>query len=276
MKRTALALTLILALLVSLLAGTLFVNLGKADPYIYSGEGTPPSDASLPKISIFSPENRTYVGNNIFLSFNVSVGNWWLSRIYYKFEWQQNETCVYKYYNPEPYNMMPLISEFSYQLNLTGLSEGKHEVSILVTEWGTYVGGIYSYDFHLSGSSYVTFITYTTPTVSFLSFENRTFETSTVPLNFTVDQPVSKVTYCLDGQANVTISGNTTLTGLPDGDHNVTVYATDEPGNTGASETMYFTILTSQNLSQQLAVTFRSFSNYYWCRSVVYFKKRKH
>lgn len=124
MSKKAIALTLMLALLFSAIAGTLFVNFGRADPYIYSGEGPPPSDASLPKISIFSPENRTYVGNNISLSFNVSVGNWWLSRVYYKFDWQQNETCVYKYYNPEPYNMMPLISEFSYQLNLTGVPEG--------------------------------------------------------------------------------------------------------------------------------------------------------
>lgn len=115
-------------------------------------------------------------------------------------------------------------------------------MSILVTEWGSYVSGIYSYDFDLNSSSYVTFTTYTTPIVSFLSFENRTFETSTVPLNFTVDQSVSKVTYCLDGQANVTISGNTTLTGLPNGDHNVTVYAMDEAGNIGASQTVTFTI----------------------------------
>jgi hypothetical protein len=40
----------------------------------------------------------------------------------------------------------------------------------------------------------------------------------------------------------VTISGNTTLTDLPYGEHNVTVFATDEVGNTGASETIFFSI----------------------------------
>jgi predicted phage tail protein len=75
-----------------------------------------------------------------------------------------------------------------------------------------------------------------------LSFENRTFETSDVPLNFTVNQVASKIAYCLDGQENLTISGNTTLTGLPNGEHNITVYATDETGNTGASETIIFNV----------------------------------
>jgi len=40
----------------------------------------------------------------------------------------------------------------------------------------------------------------------------------------------------------MTVSGNTTLTGLPNGYHNVTVYATDEAGNTGASETLFFNV----------------------------------
>jgi hypothetical protein len=68
------------------------------------------------------------------------------------------------------------------------------------------------------------------------------YKTSSVPLNFTVNETVSQITYCLDGQDNVTTSGNTTLTDLPNGDHNVTVYATDEFGNTGASETIYFKV----------------------------------
>jgi hypothetical protein len=53
---------------------------------------------------------------------------------------------------------------------------------------------------------------------------------------------VSKIAYCLDGQENLAISGNTTLTELPNGEHNITVYATDETGNTGASETIIFNV----------------------------------
>ena len=40
----------------------------------------------------------------------------------------------------------------------------------------------------------------------------------------------------------MTISGNTTLADVPNGFHNVTVYAWDEAGNKGASETINFTV----------------------------------
>jgi hypothetical protein len=40
----------------------------------------------------------------------------------------------------------------------------------------------------------------------------------------------------------VSIAGNTTLTGLAYGDHNLTIYSKDEVGNTGASETIYFRV----------------------------------
>jgi hypothetical protein len=48
--------------------------------------------------------------------------------------------------------------------------------------------------------------------------------------------------YSLDGQDNVSIVGNATLSGLPNGSHNVTVYVTDVAGNTGASETVSFIV----------------------------------
>jgi len=48
--------------------------------------------------------------------------------------------------------------------------------------------------------------------------------------------------YGLDGRENVTITGNTTLSGLSNGLHGITVYARDEFENTGASETVTFNI----------------------------------
>jgi hypothetical protein len=63
-----------------------------------------------------------------------------------------------------------------------------------------------------------------------------------LPLNFTVDESCSKISYVLDGQENVTVAGNSTLSDLPIGEHNVTVYAWDSSGNNGASETIMFTI----------------------------------
>ncbi len=80
------------------------------------------------------------------------------------------------------------------------------------------------------------------PNVTMLARENTVFEKPEFFLNFTTNEPSCKIKDSLDGQKNVTISGNTTLSGLANGNHNVTVYVTDEAGNTGASETLFFTV----------------------------------
>ena len=80
------------------------------------------------------------------------------------------------------------------------------------------------------------------PTIHVVSPENKTYTSSNVSLAFTVNKPASWVGYSLDGQDNVTSTGNTTLSGLANGSHNITVYAKDEFENTGASETVTFTI----------------------------------
>ncbi len=80
----------------------------------------------------------------------------------------------------------------------------------------------------------------TPPTITVLSPENSTYVSSSVPLTFYSNQPVQWMGYAVDNGLNVTITGNTTLPQLPDGFHNITVYATDPAFNTGASNTVYF------------------------------------
>lgn len=80
------------------------------------------------------------------------------------------------------------------------------------------------------------------PEIVVLLPKNRTYEALDIQLNFTVNRQVSLMVYSLDAQDNVTIAGNTTLTGLSKGSHKLTVYATDISGKAGASETIYFTI----------------------------------
>lgn len=82
----------------------------------------------------------------------------------------------------------------------------------------------------------------TPPQISVLELDNKTVSTPEVPLSFTVNETAKKITYCLDGQENVTITGNTTLTGLSNGEHSLTVYSTDEAGNVGSSETINFSV----------------------------------
>jgi parallel beta-helix repeat protein len=87
----------------------------------------------------------------------------------------------------------------------------------------------------------------TPPRLSLASPLNQTNYDSSVSLNFSINvlSPIKSVDwtgYSLDEQQNVTIAGNTTLTGLSSGLHNVTIYANDTYGNMGKSETIAFTI----------------------------------
>jgi hypothetical protein len=73
-------------------------------------------------------------------------------------------------------------------------------------------------------------------TVTISSPQNKTYTSNPIQLTFTINQEASWIGYSLDNQANITITGNTTLTGLTGGSHNLKVYATDNYGNTAKSD----------------------------------------
>ncbi len=81
----------------------------------------------------------------------------------------------------------------------------------------------------------------TPPNVSLISLEEETYNASIIPLVFTVNETTSLITYILDGKVH-TSDGNTTITILRDGDHTLKVYATDEAGNAGSTETISFNV----------------------------------
>ncbi len=100
-----------------------------------------------------------------------------------------------------------------------------------------------------SSASIIFSIDTTPPNISGLSVENKTYITSNVPLSFAVDEQVSQITFSLDKQENKTLTGNTTLTSLPNGSHNLTVYANDTAGNTGKSAPVFFMVNTQPSSS---------------------------
>jgi hypothetical protein len=89
------------------------------------------------------------------------------------------------------------------------------------------------------------------PNITIQSPRAATYSTSKVPLNFTVNKPVSQLTYSLDN-GNITTATNMTLTGLSNGAHNLTIYAVDTAGNM-ANQTVTFNVHKSSiNLSNSL------------------------
>jgi hypothetical protein len=272
-KKTIFAAVFIVVILLSAVAGTNFVNFGKANPFSpskYSGEMAPPANATPPSITIIRPiNNKIYNENFVNLTLNAVVGqaphslssyvfrHLALTEVYYEADWLENETVVdgtseFSYvYNSSGTSENfygRTTGSYSCDLKLEGIPEGNHIITVNAIERGYYFyveGGLSFkfYSFSISAISSVTFTVDTTPPeVSILSLENKTYSTSDVPFSFNASEPVSQITYSLDGEENVAITGNTTLTGLANGDHTLTVYAKDEAGNVGTSETISFTV----------------------------------
>jgi hypothetical protein len=256
MKRTALTLTLVLVLLFLAVGGTQFVSLVSANPSPQPPMPETP-DLHKPSIAIQLPENnKTYNVNTVPYSLTVKPPSSWFNyypvhgtimSISYILDENQEVTISGEiaYYEQGP---------FDFKGTLSDLSEGNHSIEVYVRSDSFYdppnrpqppFGQLPSEVYHLDTySNKVNFTIDTTPPIiSSFSVENRTYNTTEIPLNFEVNEPTSSITYCLDNTSNITIAGNTTLTGLSVGAHNLTVYAWDAVGNIGASQNIDFVVV---------------------------------
>jgi hypothetical protein len=253
-------------------------------------------DAS-PIITIQSPENnKTYSPDNFILVFNLTKPTADLGGYPYSNNWYEpiqgsidgndfgNRVVNATYYiDGQPSNVSievnsHLLSPFNYSLPLNSLTDGRHSLQICLFCNGVeglvwMAGGNLNYDDYFSYSEIVNFSFSTPPSIAVLPIENKTYIVSGVPLTFIISKPTSQITYSLDGQSNITIAGNTTLTGLSSGLHNVTVYAEDMFGNIGASATVVFK---AEPFPTALIVIASVVTVAIVVGLLIYFKKRKH
>lgn len=97
----------------------------------------------------------------------------------------------------------------------------------------------------------------TPPQIQILSPLNQTYSSGSVPLTFQINEITYWIGYSLDDASNATVEGNTTLIHLPDGQHHVTVFASDMAENIGASHTVYFVV---ETVIHDIAINSISFS----------------
>jgi len=173
------------------------------------------SDTTPPTISILFPENKTYPARDVQLTFTVNESISWTG---YSLDGQMNVTM-------------------SGNTTIFGLSDGSHIITVHANDTAGNMGS--------SDTVYFTIDT-VSPDIEILSPENKTYATNSVSLNFTLDELTPWIGYSLDAEKNVTITGNTTVSGLSNGLHSLIVYANDTAGNTGASEMIHFTIEAQQ------------------------------
>ncbi len=111
------------------------------------------------------------------------------------------------------------------------------------TYFNNLLPGFYNYKW-ISGNTATNLSQYTVlsnaPLIVINSPENITYYKINIPLNFTIDKPVSNINYKLNNQPDVAISGNTTLKITKIGLHNISVSATDMSNNTGISNLVNF------------------------------------
>ena len=281
MKRKISALTLISSLL--LLALVTAQAVSRVNANFWAQATTPPPQGTIPlTITVIYSENQRVTQllvNITSASSPTKYSSFSLPEVYYKGDWMTNES--FAGYGD------------TFRLPLNNAPRGTHRVTIRA-EQGCFYGnedGV-PYYFRTNISLVVTFIVERTqpfsarvlatsildttpPNVSVLFMENKTFVNSTVSLDFKVNELVAQILYSLDGHDNVTIAGNTTLTGLSDGEHYITVYYTDIAGNVGASETVYFNVEVPFPTALVVAASVASVA-VISVGLLVYFKKRKH
>jgi len=285
MKRTALALTLVSALFFSAVAVTQVVRFADANPNMFPFPPDVPAPESVHLIiRMESPTwNAVYENGTVNACFNVTVEgpssingqalNKYLMLTTYQGDWMQEIAWC-------PSRIFRTLQFYPYNFSITGIPFGEHYLNFtshaagnLVLENGSGRG------YTLERTILVKFSVHANPIITFAPLHNATFETSSVPLNFTVDHPVTEMTYCLDGQESIPISGNTTLTDLANGQHNVTVCATDEFGYTGVSDILFFNVnVTKVDAPEFPVVPFIAVSAIVFVSAaaglLVYFKKR--
>ena len=168
-------------------------------------------DTVQPNLEVLSPiPEKPYFSTNVTLEYTVDEPVSWAG---YSLDGNANVT-----------------STTNATLNLT---YGTHVIRVYVTD----AAG----NFRSSPDILFTVKDIAPPTISILTAGTE-YNTTDIPLDFTVNEDVLWIGYSLDAQANVTITGNTTITGVSPGFHNPRIYANDTAGNIGFSQTLNFSI----------------------------------
>jgi hypothetical protein len=127
----------------------------------------------------------------------------------------------------------PSSEVFDFSFNLTGLSDGQHNVTVSV--FGSYKGEA----FNFSRNPIIFFVDTAPLELKVLSPESKVYNITDIPLVVTITEPASWMGYSLDEGDHVTITENTTLKNVSAGSHNLTVFANDTIGNFASSETTF-------------------------------------
>jgi hypothetical protein len=265
--------------------GAFFAEGTQANPIIVVyNDVAPPENAQAPIITIYSPLNGSSYPKELTLTFEVSVHQTSgdeaidaIPKIYYKASWETKEITVAEG------------SHGPLSIDLSDVRGGNHSVTIFAVGEGLIDtreehreenGIVYSYHyfdrFEMIGYSTVSFIKDVVPPwISLLSPQNATYASSDVELDYAVNE-VAEILYCLDGKENQTATGSVTLTGLENGAHSVTLYASDLAGNAATPKTLFFNVDVPEPFPTLVTAVSVAIVAVVCTGLLLCFKKRKH
>lgn len=237
-------------------------------------------------LNILSPANTTYGAQSLML--NVTIKRMFSpseydSKIMYSLNGEANITVpsTTAFFPMDPpsfistaigsYTLiagtvsLPMLHEGSYRLTVYGIYERAMGIS---SNYPAFMHDTQTIDFVINDGA--------APLIANLQIENTTYTQNSLPLNFTVDEPVYWIGYSLDGEGNVTVAGNVTLNELAHGSHVLVVYANNTVGNMGTTGSIYFTVAKPESFPVlPITVTVSMIAVAASAGLLVYFKKRK-
>ncbi len=246
------AILLSLALLASVLANT---HSSKAWE-IVSNE----NHISFYLFTLYSPLNGTYNSRFLNLNLTFTAGLGIKYSLYYYIDGKyvdkipftvENSTEMHVTYHANAFTKLPELNEGAHSLTIFIICSG------LMRSLPSNNGTVY---FTIDSKATAAFmpqptVDLTPPKIVNIYVQNQTSNQTETRLTFTINEKTQQISYSIDGKENMTIPGNAmlgiyddatyckmNLTGLPSGCHNITVYATDKAGNTGASKTLTFNV----------------------------------
>jgi hypothetical protein len=248
------SLVILTTILLLTIAETQLSNQANANPYRYVPHVTnvpPPAGTQAPIISIHTPQNgSSYPRNVIPLTFDViiphtngekSIGR--ISELYYEASWESKEIQIIDrpFYENSSFSIDLYISSGgNLSFTVYAVVSGSYETKTELTDFERHQ---YFDQFEMNSSSTVTFTQdFLPPKITVLSPQNTSYEASEVELDLTANEALSQIQYSLDGNKNQTTTGKMTLTGVTNGAHNITVYASDLAGNEAFPETISFSV----------------------------------
>lgn len=263
-RNQSLKMLLTLMLLLLMLFSVFSDGLVGANPYIRRTEEAKsipaPEGTKPPLVLVSAPVNGSfYNSNNITFVFDPTIPSndipYAIVEVYYRGDWQRSSTQI---------DLKTLKKANNYRLpspitfNTENVPSGNRSLTINVVAKGTAYEDrqtikdiyhtTYYVNYKIEGNSSVNFtVDLLSPKVKILSLENIVYSKSDLPLTFGVNEQLSKAAYSLNGQSNMSIAGNTTLSGLANGLHNITVYVWDMAGNSGVQK-QYSLVLRSRKI----------------------------